>query len=374
VAAVNHPHTQKGEAVARIIAPDEEWYSQIIGDDELEETSGPRSLNSPDEGGTDTDKGFPCTGPGLDAFGLEKLISPLDVETFQRDFWEQKPLIVERDDPKYYTGLLTIDDVDQLLALSGPKFDNILVVKNRQSSKVFVNDRSENEVLAEIYDRYRRGATIVMNSLHSRWAPLQRLCETLGTDIGAMANVNVYITPGGGAQGFDLHHDGHDVFVAQIYGSKEWRLYGMRHQLPFDNGKYREKSAGSSRVRQKFCLEAGDLLYLPRGIIHAASSQKTASIHCTIGVKPLLWGMVLKDAVRDIFEEDTRFRRSLPIGIARDPAAQELVADHARRLIEEVVRRFSADAVAENAIRKVSAMNPPSLRGHLTAIEGESVG
>jgi ribosomal protein L16 Arg81 hydroxylase len=359
--------------MARIIAPADDWYSHIVGDDELTQTSGQRSPGRPAGDGTDTGNDFPSAGPGLDAFDLERLISPLDVETFQRDFWEQRPLIVERDDPKYYNDLLAIDDVDQLLTLSGPKFDNIVLVEHHKSSKVFVNERSENEVLKDIYDRYRRGATIVMNSLHSRWEPLQRLGETLGVDIGATTNVNVYITPGG-TQGFDLHHDGHDVFVAQIYVSKEWRLYGIRHQLPFDNGKYREKSAGSSKVRQKFSLEIGNLLYMPRGVIHAASSLETASIHCTIGVKPLLWGMVLKDAIRDIFQEDVRFRRSLPIGIARDPAAQELLADHARQLVEDIARRFSADAVAADAIRKVSSMNPPSLRGRLTAMEDESAG
>jgi ribosomal protein L16 Arg81 hydroxylase len=355
--------------MAKVIAPADEWYNEIVGADELKQTTDGRLAADPKK--ADPESGADVSGParlGLDTFGLERLISPLDIETFQRDFWEQKPLIIERDDPKYYADLLTIDDVDQLLSLSGPKFDNILLVENHKSSRVVVNERSEKAVLKEIYDRYRRGATIVMNSLHSRWEPLQRLAETLGMEIGAVTNANVYITPGG-AQGFPRHHDDHDVLVTQVFGSKEWRLYGIRHQLPVDSGRYQETSSGSSRVRQKFCLETGDLLYLPRGIIHAASSQQTASIHCTIGIRPLLWGKVLKDAISEILDEDIQFRRSLPIGIAHNPAAPELIANRVRRLFEDVVRQFSPDSAAAATIRKVSDVNLPSLRGHLTATE-----
>src|SRR4051794_6694192 len=115
--------------MARIVAPDDEWYNEIVGADELNQTAGWRLEASPKKASTEMYDDFPGSRSGMDTFGLERLISPLDIDTFQREFWEQKSLIIEREDPKYYADLLKIDDIDQLLSLSGPKFDNILVVE-----------------------------------------------------------------------------------------------------------------------------------------------------------------------------------------------------------------------------------------------------
>eukprot|EP00760_Papus_ankaliazontas_P008232 PhM_4_TR136/c0_g1_i1/m.32280 len=83
------------------------------------------------------------------------------------------------------------------------------------------------------------GATVVMNSAHENSALLngfvaseavqmfhdlngdeQRFLSVAGVGVGA----NVYLTPGGGSQGFEAHFDEMTVVVLQIYGTKQWRV------------------------------------------------------------------------------------------------------------------------------------------------------
>ena len=47
---------------------------------------------------------------------IASLIAPFDAETFFRDYHERKALIVHRDDPARYQGLLTIDRIDAIVS------------------------------------------------------------------------------------------------------------------------------------------------------------------------------------------------------------------------------------------------------------------
>lgn len=48
---------------------------------------------------------------------FESLISPIKVETFFKEFWEQKPLLIQRDNPSmaaYYQSLFRFSDLNRL--------------------------------------------------------------------------------------------------------------------------------------------------------------------------------------------------------------------------------------------------------------------
>lgn len=56
------------------------------------------------------------------AFDLAQLLHPFEVEAFFRDCWERQPHHIPRSDPDYYGGLLSLRDVDDLIAFTRPKF------------------------------------------------------------------------------------------------------------------------------------------------------------------------------------------------------------------------------------------------------------
>jgi hypothetical protein len=117
-------------------------------------------------------------------------------------------------------------------------------------------------------------------------------------------------------------------------------------------------------------LGPGDVLYLPRGFIHAARAQASVSLHLTIGVLAHTVADVVHDLVRRALDADPGLRRSLPIGAARDEA---LLAD----LVAATGASLAASAgavdpgpVAADLARRLTPGRRPSLEGQLQQIAG----
>ena len=58
---------------------------------------------------------MPRTG-FLNGFGFETLIAPCDRQTFLSEIWGRQPHLEARKLPDFYDGLLSIEDIDSVLA------------------------------------------------------------------------------------------------------------------------------------------------------------------------------------------------------------------------------------------------------------------
>jgi cupin superfamily protein len=248
--------------------------------------------------------------PGLAAF-----IDPVDVAEFVSRYWERELLLVRRDDPEFYSHLLTMQDVDHILAHSGLRESELRVIVGGENVwpreiGAETGSRAAGD-LARVYDLYQQGGTINLTYLHERWEPLIRLCRRMTIEFSAEVKSNVYLTPAG-VQGLKPHHDTHDVFVAQIYGTKHWRLFESPITMPLHGQRYQHPPEGPGEPIREFDLTPGDMLYLPRGIVHDATSAGAASLHLTIGVIPLRWAEVIRSVVKKVTAENLCFRASVP--------------------------------------------------------------
>ena len=214
--------------------------------------------------------------------------------------------------------------MDNLLATSRVRQSDLRIMRDGKEtpiSEIVGEDAGAYANAVEsVYAQYRKGATLNLLFLEQQWAPLARLCHSLSEVLNAVFHVNVYLTPAG-TRGLSEHYDTHDVFVAQVYGSKRWRLYQSPMRLPLTSQRYARPADGPGKPMADFVLRPGDLLYMPRGTVHEAVSNETASLHLTIGVSPMLWADVFRKAVEDTTGADVRFREALPIGFAQDDAA-----------------------------------------------------
>ncbi|WP_202816712.1 cupin domain-containing protein, partial [Kytococcus sp. HMSC28H12] len=173
------------------------------------------------------------------------------------------------------------------------------------------------------------GSTIVLQGLHRTWRPIAEFARRLGEDLRHPVQVNAYITPPQN-QGFSAHYDVHDVFVLQVHGTKHWTLHEpvIEHPLrdqPWDT--VREQVAHRTAHEDPVVdtvLEPGDVLYLPRGTIHAAAALGGISAHLTIGVHTWtpdhIAGAAL-EAARARLRQEPALRANLPLGARPDDAA-----------------------------------------------------
>lgn len=99
---------------------------------------------------------------------------------------------------------------------------------------------------------------------------MSALQEYFGTSVGA----NIYLTPSG-TQGFAPHYDDIEAFVLQLEGKKRWRVYSPRNESEsfprYSSGNFRDDEIGNPVI--DCILEAGDLLYFPRGFIHQVKQK-----------------------------------------------------------------------------------------------------
>jgi ribosomal protein L16 Arg81 hydroxylase len=306
-------------------------------------------------------------------FGFAELIDPVGLDTFNSEHWERKHLVLHREDPDYYTSLLTLADMDELLATTRVRASDLRVIADGVEtpvSELVSEDQpgSYANAVETLYAHYRAGATINLLFLQEQWTPLTRLCQSMSDVLSAMFHVNVYLTPAG-TRGLKEHYDTHDVFVAQVYGSKRWRLYEPPVQLPLKEQRYLRPEGGPGEPMADFTLHAGDMLYMPRGTVHQAVSNDTASLHLTVGVQSVLWADLIRKAVEQATSGDVRFRSGLPMGFAQDEELLRRAEKHAVGLLELLRDSISPESMVANGRMAAMLARRSTLHGHLLDLE-----
>lgn len=251
---------------------------------------------------------------------VRRLLAPYGVEEFVRDHWEARPLVIRRDAPDYYADLITLTQFEDLLDTRPDIAAGIRILREGREAPIErLSKLCTTPSLERIYAHYREGATLSLTHLHKHWNPLADLCRDLGEVFSIGCQTNSYLTPRA-SRGLTGHFDTHDVLVLQVAGSKRWRTGGNPVPLPLPH----QTSAGvrNPLYDQEFDLDAGDLLYLPRGYLHEAEALDGVSFHLTIGLLPLTYAELLAAEVEKVLEGDVAFRRGLPVGFHRDPDAR----------------------------------------------------
>ncbi len=266
----------------------------------------------------------------VDAHALTRLVG--DVADFLDVTFGQASLHVPASGRPIGAGdLLTIDDVDHLVAATGLRSPGFRLVRqgetlpvSRVTRKVRIGSRPVDDLVdvAAVHREVGAGATLVLQGLHRSFAPVASFCRDLERTLTHPVQANAYLTPPV-AQGLDLHEDPHDVFAVQSYGSKRWVVH------PPDGGPAWDLE-----------LRPGDVLYLPAGTRHAAQTVDDASLHLTIGVRTVTWRRIIEQAVDAVLAGDADLDRSLPAGWAENPG--DLVAT-ATVTVQRVAQRL-ADA------------------------------
>lgn len=218
---------------------------------------------------------------------------------------------------------------------------------------------ADDKVLAE----FASGATLVLQGLHRTWRPIQSFSQALAAQLGHPVQVNAYITPSQNT-GFAAHYDVHDVFVLQFAGRKRWRIHEPVLPLPLRDQPWQQrKAAVDTRTREAplidAVLEAGDMLYLPRGYIHAASSLDEISGHLTVGVHPVTRWRITEHIVAGL-SDDAELRRSLPL--AEDLSKEDVIEEDIAATISALhaaIDRFDRRAIARAIASDLAAATRP---------------
>ncbi|KAL6540762.1 hypothetical protein OROMI_024645 [Orobanche minor] len=157
-------------------------------------------------------------------------------------------------------------------------------------------------------EAFKEGYSIALRGIEFRERTITDIADGLASLFGQpSAGVNMYLTPSN-SQGLSRHSDDHCVFVCQLIGTKRWRVFPRPDfQLPrlyesCDSSHDLENISHEFNGCQQFVLNEGDVLYIPRGFPHEATtvvdgcenvnSAAGFSLHLTLAVEiepPFEW-------------------------------------------------------------------------------------
>ncbi len=301
----------------------------------------------------------------LDMPTLAKLIEPITPEVFLRDYYEKRPLLVHRKRPDYYDSLLTLEKVDRAITslhLSNP--DVFIANHERQVPKeeyTFANNVID---VVKLYQQFADGGSIVINQLDRFITPMAEFMRGLELELSSRFQGNIYLTPRT-SQGFNTHYDSHDVFVMQIHGTKQWFLYDTPIELPFRNQAFEKDKTPAGAKSQEFVMQPGDMVYVPRGVMHDARTTDTDSLHITVGCLHTSWTEVVLESVARLALSDADFRRSLPAGYARSGFDRTEAKKFFQSLIQRVAEKADFDAGLDHFADDLLSTRDAMLEGQL---------
>jgi hypothetical protein len=216
--------------------------------------------------------------------GLDWLLQPMRTQEFIDTIWARKHHHVERGIPGFYDDICTSAAIEAYLDAARVPISSVrlISVTDEMPRNQFRFEDGGLDVV-EIRNAFNKGYSIVLNALDRYMPAIASISHAIEIDLNFECQVNAYLTPPG-SQAFPVHFDDHDVFIVQLQGTKAWSIY---ENNIMDSTRLSERDDLDLAVLPEpaaVTLRAGDALYIPRGMLHAAQTQDAPSVHLTFGI------------------------------------------------------------------------------------------
>jgi bifunctional lysine-specific demethylase and histidyl-hydroxylase NO66 len=264
-------------------------------------------------------------------FSLDWLLAPLTTEVFLGEIWGRQHYHVSRRSPDYLAGLREgAANVDELLAVYRPHLSLVSLVRQSERKEQYAYRLTDGGFdVAAIGRDFADGYTIVLDSVQRYVRAVATLAHSIDVELNYATQVNAYFTPPE-SQGFVAHFDDHDALIVQLEGSKIWHLYDGVDVAPHALSVHRSFPDLPEPVDVH--LATGDVLYVPRGRVHAAESTSELSVHLTLGLHAPTLMLLATRMLNALSASDDDVHTQLPPRFLSDPAATDRLGGLMRQL------------------------------------------
>lgn len=189
-------------------------------------------------------------------------------------------------------------------------------------------------IKSAVYDFLRRGATLIAAKINNEpkvHAFSKRVADYTGRRVVSSAYAAF-----GTKDSYRSHWDTRDVFAIQVLGRKRWILHRPTLELPLYTQQSRDYEHLYPCPRESYLdviLEAGDVLYVPRGWWHNPQPLGEGSFHLALGTFPAYAIDYLGWALNQM-PDFLPARKSLS-GWEHDEAAITAISEHVGDLLRD---------------------------------------
>jgi hypothetical protein len=219
---------------------------------------------------------------------MAALLAPASMADLASAMSERRRLFVRSDDRTRYRDLLPWPAVNTLFSINRfvPGQIRVLRASTDALPSMYRDPADWSRLKVDALQALAaQGLSVVINDIHRLVPAVAALSAMAERHFRSVTQVNAYITfRQSGA--LRAHWDGHDVLILQVQGCKRWRSYGMGDDRPTDGHTFAQRE-DAGPVQWEEVLHPGDVLYLPRGEVHAADVEPgSTSVHLTLGILP----------------------------------------------------------------------------------------
>jgi ribosomal protein L16 Arg81 hydroxylase len=244
-----------------------------------------------------------------------EIVAPIDTREFLSRFWTREAVLMRHPGRTFepYFGWAALNAVLNTTDLGASA---VKIARNDRGlaseeytttigSRTVVNPRS---VMALFDD----GASLGINGADAYWPPLRAVLDGVYDALWESPHANVYCSPPS-TQGFHCHFDLHEVLVLQIEGTKRWRVFRPTTEAPVTSWRMADAPAVlATEPYLDVVLQRGDVLHVPRGHWHYATTENSISMHVTVGVSCRKATTFLEWLI-DELKREPLWRRNMPL-------------------------------------------------------------
>ncbi|HLX06851.1 MAG TPA: cupin domain-containing protein [Thermoanaerobaculia bacterium] len=317
----------------------------------------------------------PATSATHSPLGICDLLAPLGLEEFIGKHYGKSVFVEHRHDRDYYGGFVTLADLDSCLLAAAASPKTILqLVPPPGSSRSALPVQASAISKDRIYDAYLSGDTVRLIGVEHYWAPVASLAASMHDAFAATIGINIFLTPPR-SQAFPLHFDLVDTFLIQVAGAKRWQIWEPTYEQPMETRLSQHHLPNVTVLDEsklKLCedslLEAGDILYMPRGFYHKGTTEDELSLHVTATVKQVYWLDLLQRAFEVAALDHVNLREALPPGFLGDPQVRQSLSQHFAGMLQSFCELASFDQGFDSFVEEEIRSQPFPPDGHFAVL------
>lgn len=220
---------------------------------------------------------------------FEAILSPLPISLFIKEIMGQRHHLA-RGEGRCFGDLMTWELLSEALLTHRFDYPRLRLVKEGRTlppdefMEAQATRRGEylrRQNASAVEGLMRAGAMLHLAAADELSPRLSYLAASAESVFGSTCFVNIHAGLHN-SRGFDTHWDGHEVCVLQVQGRKHWRVLGITEKAPLAVPPA-QKGSPPEDLLWEGALEAGDLLYLPRGCWHSAVALDGPTLHLSLG-------------------------------------------------------------------------------------------
>jgi hypothetical protein len=230
-------------------------------------------------------------------------------DAFWETQWGQFPACLRSDEIEK---IASLEAIDRHVLSGGLRSPDLQIISGGRASDVPLTvSLAPATDSAFLLRAYKAGKSFRIQHLENYLPELAAWCSVLEKELGMPLRANAYFSPPG-SMGLSPHYDGCDSFVIQLLGEKTWQIFSEYTEqvlLPTPDQKFSHTRHRPLGEPTSVTMRQGDVLYLPRGVMHSAFTQSTTSIHLTVSLLGATWSDLLAQIIHAEAAENIALRR-----------------------------------------------------------------